>query len=57
MKFIPMSFAENKKRKSIDGLYIFGGEIIFTKLITEIENYCLGLTDKKPDLTGYIIRK
>jgi hypothetical protein len=55
--FLPISLAENVKRKKIDKCYISGGEFVPKELAAKIADYCLGLTDEKPNLTGYVIRK
>jgi hypothetical protein len=45
------------KRKKIDTCRGCGGEFLLSGFSTSLIHYCLGKTDKKPDLTGYVIRK
>jgi hypothetical protein len=53
----PISLAENVKRKKLDTCYASGGEFLLLGFVYSIICYCMGETDKKPDLTGYVIRK
>jgi hypothetical protein len=55
--FEPASLAKHVRRKEVDTYHATMVECVFCEVIYKIMKYCLGLTNEKPDLTGYVIRK